>query len=67
MQRIRVSQDVQVSTGTGQYVSQNGYIEVEDRDIADALNALRVIGVLIDDAPLPVEVVIPTEEDADGS
>lgn len=67
MQRIRVSQDVQVSTGAETYVSHNGYIDIDDRDIADALNALRVIGVLIDDTPAPVQVITPSEEDADGS
>ena len=67
MQRIRVTEDVQVSTGADSYVSQNGYIEIEERDFADALNVLRVIGVLIEDAPTPVEVITPSEEDADGS
>jgi len=67
MQRIRVTEDVQVSTGAETYVSHNGYIDIDDRDIADALNALRVIGVLIDDTPAPVQVITPSEEDADGS
>ena len=67
MQRIRVTEDVQVSTGADSYVSQNGYIEIEERDIADALNALRVIGVLIEDAPTPVQVITPSEEDANGT
>ena len=67
MQRIRVTEDVEVSTGADSYVSQNGYIEIEERDIADALNALRVIGVLIEDAPTPVQVITPSEEDANGT
>lgn len=67
MQRIGVTEDVQVSTGAETYVSHNGYIDIDDRDIADALNALRVIGVLIDATPAPIEVVIPSEEDANGS
>ena len=67
MKRIRVTEDVEVSTGADSYVSQNGYIEIEERDIADALNALRVIGVLIEDAPTPVQVITPSEEDANGT